>query len=229
MASDHLDDVYVPEMLSDEDRDYFEKSGFGNRQGFGETPALIVVDMTEEFTSDEYDLGRSDTGNAAIDAISSLLEVSRDVGLPIYYTKPDGDHPAKYQGVWAEKKFSSPPETRPGNDIAPALAPRDDEVVIEKGKPSAFFGTHLADMLRYEGVDTVIVTGMVTSGCIRATVVDACSHNFKATVPIEAVADRSTLSHEVNLFEMDLKYGDVTPVETVIERLEALAAPVTAD
>lgn len=219
MAQDNLDDLYTPEQLSEADREYFAKSGFGNRMGWGDSPALLVVDMTEEFTSDEYSLGRGDTGTRAIANVKGVLDASREAELPIYYTRPNGDYPGAYMGVWAEKKHNPTLDARPGNDVPAEIEPREDEVVIDKGKPSAFFGTHLADMLRYDGVDTVVVTGMVTSGCIRATVIDACSHNFKTIIPEECVADRADISHEVNLFEMDLKYGDVVETSDVIEKL----------
>ncbi len=88
--------------------------------------------------------------------------------------------------------------------------------MVTKSKPSAFFGTPLASMLTYLGVDTLVVTGMVTSGCVRATVVDAFSHNYRVVVPIECVADRSATSHQVNLFDMDMKYADVLPLADVL-------------
>lgn len=222
MTPSRPDDLYLPAELSEDDLEYVAKSGLGRQFDWTRECALLVVDMTEEFTSDEYAAGRSDTGARALTNTERVLSASRDVGIPIYFTTPHGTYPEEYQGVWVEKKYDPPTESRPGNDIPADIAPAEGEVVIEKGKPSAFFGTHLADMLRYRSVETVIVTGMTTSGCIRATVTDACSHNFKPIVPHDCVADRAELSHEVNLFEMDFKYANVVDSDDVIEQLEEL-------
>jgi len=91
--------------------------------------------------------------------------------------------------------------------------------VITKTKPSAFFGTPLASILTYLGIDTIVLGGMVTSGCVRATVIDAFSHNYRVIVPLECVADRSPTSHEVNLFDIDMKYADVLPLAEVLAHL----------
>ena len=109
------------------------------------------------------------------------------------------------------------------HEIAPILKPQPGEVEIVKGKPSGFFGTSLASMLAYHSVDTVMVTGMVTSGCVRATVVDAFSYNYRVIVPIECSADRGDISHQINLFDMDMKYADVIPLDEVLDHLATLA------
>lgn len=213
-------EVDVPAFLSDDDRRYVEKSGMGGRMGWGETPAVLVVDMTNEFTREEYALGRGDTGRRAVDAIGRLLTTARDAGVPVYYTRREDEHPVEAHGVWGEKMTGEPTIEGDANGIHPDLEPGDAEVVLGKGKPSAFFDTPLASMLRTHGVDTVVVTGMVTSGCVRATVVDACSHNFRVVVPRECVADRVSASHDLALFEMDWKYADVTSLSATIDRLD---------
>jgi len=114
-----------------------------------------------------------------------------------------------------------------GNAIADPIAPIKDETVIEKPAPSSFFDTHLSHLFHDLGIDTVIVTGMTTSGCVRATVVDGKSSNFSMIVPIECVADRSISSHEMSLFDMDMKYADVEPLEDVIEKLSKMNPAVT--
>ena len=117
----------------------------------------------------------------------------------------------------------------PGDVIVDDLAPRPGETVIHKQfKPSAFFGTPLASMLIAQRVDTTIVTGMTTSGCVRATVLDAFEHNFHAIVPHEACADRSQISHKVNLFDLHMKYADVVSVDETLDYLERIAAGTAA-
>jgi maleamate amidohydrolase len=121
---------------------------------------------------------------------------------------------------WKGKAMSDPlMRSETAFEIVPDLGPWPGERVIVKTMPSAFFGTPLASLLTYLAVDTCIVTGMVTSGCVRATVVDAFSHNFRVVVPEECVADRGELSHKVNLFDIHMKYGDVRPLDDVLEYL----------
>jgi nicotinamidase-related amidase len=111
--------------------------------------------------------------------------------------------------------------TPEAHEIPEIIEPEPGDVIITKSKPSAFFGTALAAVLNYHGVDTTIVTGMVTSGCVRATAVDAFSYNYRVIVPIECVADRSETSHQINLFDLDTKYADVTPLDEVLAHLRA--------
>jgi len=150
-----------------------------------------------------------------------LLALVRELGLPVVFTRgASGPCAGDYTGVWTRKLEPGADDPEEGDLIDPRIAPGDGDIVIEKGGASAFFDTRLSSLLRYFGVDTVIVTGMVTSGCVRATVVDACSHNFHTIVPRECVADRAAISHEVALFEMDLKYADVMSLEDVIGTLD---------
>ena len=196
----------------------------------GARPALIVVDMTKAFVDSTYPTGYSPTGYPAVAATAQLLEVARDVGIPIYFTKayPDVPHeelPSE-RGRWksSRTRFDPLPEgTPPGDVIVEALAPRPNEIVICKGrKPSGFNGTPLASHLVYEGCDTAIITGMTTSGCVRATLLDAFMANFNCLVPHECVADRSQLSHKVNLFDMHMKYADVVSLDETIDYLVKL-------
>lgn len=214
MVSQRLDTAYVPDIVPDSDIEYFDRAGHGARIGWGESPALLVVDMTETFTRE-----RAEEGDRAVAATMDLLAVARDVDIPVIYTRPDETLPGEY-----------PPAVKPTADDAPGLEwhnvidsrlePRSDELVIQKPRASAFFDTHLAAILHEWGVDTVLVLGMTTSGCVRASAVDAHSNNFNTIVPRECTADRSRISHEVSLFDIDMKYGDVTPVDEVIARLE---------
>jgi maleamate amidohydrolase len=191
----------------------------------GERPALLIVDMTLEFVDSGSPVGFSDTGYPAVEQNKRLLDAWRERSLPVYFSNifPSPDYPgtrAEY-GLW--KSPDADPSPRPGDVIVDALAPREGEIVIHKGgKPSAFFGTPLASLLVVERVDTVVVTGMSTSGCVNATVIDAFSNNYRVIVPFEACADRSQISHAVGLFDMHMKYADVVSVDETLEWLAGL-------
>lgn len=223
---------YVPEYVSETDLEYFAKSGTDKKKGWGDNAALLIVDMTNAFTDGAYMTGRSDTGQAAVEANEKLIAAARDVGVPVFYTTPisDGELPDEYRArdgdEMSEERRAIYSET--GNAIAEPIAPEEDDVVIEKPAPSSFFDTHLSHLLHDLGIDTVIVTGMTTSGCVRATVVDGRSSNFNIVVPIECVADRSLSSHELSLFDMDMKYADVEPLEEVVSKL-SIASPTETD
>ncbi|MGI6876783.1 MULTISPECIES: isochorismatase family protein [Amycolatopsis] len=195
----------------------------------GTSPALVVVDMTKAFVDSTYPTGWSPTGRPALAANAELLAASRRAGIPVFFTKayPEADHrprPAE-RGRWKLNPQPAPlaEGTPPGDVLPDELTPRDDEIVINKGsKPSAFFGTPLASYLIHAGCDTVIVTGMTTSGCVRATVLDAFQYNFHVVVPFECCADRSQISHKVNLFDIHMKYADVVSTNETIGYLESL-------
>jgi nicotinamidase-related amidase len=182
----------------------------------GARPALLVVDMTRAFVDSAYPKGWGETGWPAVRATEVLLNAARRAEIPVFYTQayPSPQHrprPAE-RGRWRFPPGPPPsPELPPGDVIVDELTPRDDEIVIYKGsKSSAFFGTPLIAHLIHSGVDTVLVAGMTTSGCVRATIVDAFAYNLRVVVPAECVADRSQISHKVSLFDIHMKYGDVT-------------------
>lgn len=198
----------------------------------GVRPAVVVVDMTRAFVDSAYPTGWSPTGYPAVEANASLLASARAAGLPIYFTRgypePDAELPAAQRGRWKVNRAPAPlPEgTPPGDVIVDELAPLPGEIVIDKGtKPSAFFGTPLVSYLVHNGCDTVIVTGMTTSGCVRASVLDAFQYNFNVIVPFECSADRSQISHRVSLFDMHMKYADVVSLDETVDYLEKLGAP----
>ncbi|HTW98273.1 MAG TPA: isochorismatase family protein [Acidimicrobiales bacterium] len=195
----------------------------------GVRPALIVVDMTRAFVDSTYPSGFSPTGYPAVAANATLLETAREVGIPIFFTKAyaDPEYPASAaeRGRWKSSGATAPlPEgTPPGDVIVDDLAPMPGEIVIYKGgKPSGFNGTALASYMIHAGCDTAIVTGMTTSGCVRATLLDAFMANFNCIIPFECVADRSQLSHKVNLFDMHMKYADVISLDETIDYLDKL-------
>ena len=222
-------ELYVPDVVPDEDRAYYEnEERYGNRVGWGEEPAVLVVDMTCAFTGEVPAVG-----DPCIEANERLITAAREAGVPVFYAKPNpaGTYPEGYPKTTKASPTSTrgPADVEPTGDhsawredldrIEPALDPREDEAVVTKSRASAFFDTHLGSLLRYHGVDTLVVGGMTTSCCIRATVVDSHSSNFRTIVPEECVADPSKISHEVGLFDMDTKFADVTPLSDVVDEL----------
>jgi nicotinamidase-related amidase len=203
----------------DELREAFAARGIGARVGFGKKPALLVVDATRAFTDPSSPLGTS--AEPAVDAIHGLVEEARTAGIPIVFTAP------VYAGrtIWSTK-IPAQRELTADSDLV-KLHPRLDrlatEKLVEKHHPSAFFETDIAEHLRGHDVDTVIVTGLTTSGCVRATVVDACSLGFRTIVAEEAVADRAELPHLASLFDMDRKYADVTSCDDVLAELRKIS------
>ncbi len=211
------------DLIPKEDLKMFDKGGMGGKLQYGKKPAVLVIDMTYGFVDDAYPLGCSKMGWPAVRAIRTLLDKGRAKGLPIFYTRGRMRKTAVELGRWKssrslEKDIVDPKEYQ----IAEEIKPRPDEVEITKIAPSGFFDTPLASLLIYHNVDTVIVTGMTTSGCVRATVVDAFSYNFFVIVPEECVGDRGVVSHKASLFDMHMKYADVKPLSDVISYLDSL-------
>jgi maleamate amidohydrolase len=211
------------DVLSDADRARFSKGFADELVGFGRVPAVLVVDMCRAFVEDEYPTGDAEHGRPTLAAIGRLLDVARRVPqLPIFFSTYSA---AEFSFAWARWKGAAlkhpAMRTERAFEIAEEITPRAGERVIVKTMPSAFFGTALASLLTYHGVDTLIIGGMVTSGCVRATAVDAFSHNYRVVLPEECVADRGELSHKVNLFDIHMKYGDVRPLRDVLTYLES--------
>jgi len=203
--------------------EFYRQRGFGGRVGFGDRPGLLVIDMARAFCDPAYKVGSDQT--PAVEAIAELLEAARAARVPVYFTTiaylPDGR-----DGGWFVKKLPALMELQLDDpavmEIDPRIAPAADDTVILKKYASAFFQTHLASMLVTEAIDTLIVTGCSTSGCVRATVIDGVSHGYRVIVPREAVSDRAEGPHLANLFDIDSKYGDVVPLSEALEYLHAL-------
>jgi len=210
---------YVPE----EELAVYRKGGFGNRIGIGDRPALLNIDTTWMFVDPAYDMCGRELPEL-VSAVTDLTETFRRLGLPIYYSRRDNrDHPTR-RGIWNLKLSvaESHGYTKDKRaDIWPeAYAPRESDIIIEKNKPSCFFETPIESFLRYDKIDTLIVVGISTSGCVRAAVTDAFSHNFRVIVVEEAVGDRSPSAHKANLFDMDMKFADVESLASVRAELE---------
>ncbi len=200
--------------------------GFGNRAGgVGRRPALVIVDMNYGFTDPESPLvcELDDT----IDAIRRLLDAMRRAELPVVFTTVSFGEGDKVTAKAFIDKVPVLLTLAAGTrwvEIDERIAPREDEVVLNKLFASAFFGTALSSLLASHGCDSVIVTGASTSGCVRATAVDALQHGYRPIVPREAVGDRNPAAHEASLYDIDLKYGDVVSLDECVEALEELAA-----
>jgi maleamate amidohydrolase len=221
------------ERIPSEDRAIYEAAGYGRRGMRGTSPAILVIDVTYGFIGSEplpilesiarYPNSCGQRGWDAMERIASLLEAGRTVSLPIYYTAGVTDHVVRHAGRWREKHPRTLEQPDDAQVIPERIAPNEGDVVIRKTKPSVFHGTPLLSSLVDQRVDTVIVTGCTTSGCVRATVVDAFSNGFATLVVEDGVFDRGELSHAVNLFEMDQKYADVITTDEALTYLAALS------
>ncbi len=195
-------------------------TGFGKRGGFGRRPALAVIDMTLGFTDPESPLACN--LEAPIQQIGRLLEAARKAEIPIVFTTIAFRESDKLTAAAFLEKVPALLVLEAGSrwaDIDPRLAPRETEPVFNKLFASGFFGTGMGSAFTAAGVDTLIVTGASTSGCVRATVVDAVQYGFRPVVPREAVGDRNPDAHEANLYDIDAKYGDVIAVEDALTYL----------
>jgi maleamate amidohydrolase len=198
--------------------DIYARQGFAHPIGIGERPAMVIVDFVVGFTDPAHFGG----GNiaAAIGQTVHLLAAARDRGWPIAHTRVVYAEDGSDAGAFTRKApgLRKLTETSPLSQIVEELRPAHGEFVIRKRQASAFFGTELAPWLLWNRIDTLFVTGCTTSGCVRATVVDAVSHNLRTIVVTDCVGDRALGPHEANLFDMGQKYADLMPSSQIIER-----------
>ena len=198
--------------------------GFGGRGGFGRRPALVVIDMTLGFTDPESPLACDLEGPIA--EIQKLLSTARQAEIPIVFTTVAYRESDKLTAAAFIDKVPALLTLQAGSrwaKIDPRMAPEETEPVLNKLFASGFFGTGLSSLLTDAGTDTLIITGASTSGCVRATAVDALQYGFRPVVPREAVGDRNPDAHEANLYDIDAKYGDVVSVQEVLDQLEIVA------
>jgi maleamate amidohydrolase len=207
--------------MSDNDKDIYRQQNFGNRIGFGRKAALLIVDFTVGFNDAKLFGG----GNidAAVKRTVGLLEFFRRRSLPVVYTRVVYADDGSDAGVFGRKVPSllMLTESHPAGQIVPELAPLKNELVVRKTQASAFFGTNLKPWLAQQGVDTLVVSGCTTSGCVRASVVDAIAHNLRPIVARDCVGDRAIGPHEANLFDMAQKYADVMERDEIVAALSA--------
>ena len=202
------------------DLDVYKAQGFGNRSGFGTAPALVIVDFVNGF-NDPAAFGGGNIPEA-IAATVKLLAACRRHKIPVAYTRVVYADDGSDAGVFCLKApgLLQLTETSPLSQVVSELAPRPGEYVLRKTQPSAFFGTNFANWLISKGVDTLLITGCTTSGCVRATVIDSMSYNFRTIVVSDGVGDRAIGPHDANLFDMGQKYADLVSARDVIAHLD---------
>src|SRR6195256_4764504 len=232
-------------FLTERDKAVFAAGGFGARAGFGKRPALLVIDVNWAFCGerpepilDSIKRWRPSCGEEAwiaLDYIKPLIDKAHLKDFPVIYTTGEG-RPDKWdRGSWswkssrADETGSAPPSGSntpevDGNEIVTMIAPGPRDIVIRKQKPSGFFGSNLASYLTLLGADSVVVVGTTTSGCVRATVVDAFSLNYRVILAEEGCFDRSEASHAVSLCDMHAKYADVVSTAEVLAYFDTLPA-----
>lgn len=189
--------------------DVYQKQQFGQTVGLGRMPALLVVDFVNGFIDPDI-LGGGNISDAVAQT-KPLLAFFRAARLPVVFTRIVYADDGADAGMWCRKvpRLRDLTESAMASQVVDALAPRDGELVIRKTQASAFFGTHLAAHLVAKGVDTIVLSGCTTSGCIRASAIDAMSMNYRVTVARDCVGDRALGPHEANLFDMGQKYADL--------------------
>jgi len=226
-------------FLTERDKAVFAASGYGECGGFGKRPALLVVDVNYAFCGDKPEpilesikRWRNSCGEEswpAVAAIKSLIDKAHVKGLPVIYTTGVRREDNWDSGSWSWKnkrgaeKPKVPMSNLDGNQIVDEIAPAPQDIVIYKQKPSGFFGTNMASYLTLLGCDSVVITGTTTSGCVRATVLDAFSLNYRVALAEEGCFDRSQASHAINLCDMNAKYADVVKTAEVLSFFDSLS------
>jgi maleamate amidohydrolase len=233
-------------FLTAEDKAVYAASGYGARGGFGKRPAVLIVDVNYAFTGDKDEpilesvkRWRNSCGAIgwkAIPPTQALLRAAREHHIPVFYSTGINPRPDGFErGGWSHKNNRSDEDHAvpvPGvdpNAIVREIAPNSSEIVIRKLKPSPFFGTPLTGFLVDLGVDTLLVGGTTTSGCVRAAVVDAFSLNYKVSIVEECTFDRFESSHALSLFDMQAKYCDVVAVDEASDYLAGVGSDLYDD
>jgi maleamate amidohydrolase len=216
--------------VSSEMDKFFKDRGFGLKIGYGDWPALIVIDLVQGFTDPEKPLGADLSTQLA--QTRRLLDAARRAEIIVYYTTVSyEERDMQDAGIWA-KKMAGLMTLRAGQpevEVDPSLGRLPDEPVITKKYASAFFGTDLLARLNSLRIDTLLIAGCTTSGCVRATAVDAVQNGLRPMVVREAVGDRSQAAHEQSLFDLQAKYADVVSADEVLQYLSGAANGVRAE
>ncbi len=230
---------YWQDYLSDADRAVLARGRFGQRMGFGARLAVVVIDAQNYMVGapgqdSDWPSSCGDIGRAAVAQIAAITGSAQAAGVPCFFTRFEVARDGSDIGVYGRKRTLLQSEHwclagSRGAELVPQLTPAPGDVVFVKKKPSGFHGTPLLGYLVDRGIDTVIVVGGATSNCVRATVFDASSYNFRVIVPAEAVFDRIPVSHAISLFDMDRQFADVMPVTGVLSHLDALPRPAATN
>ena len=213
----------MTERTSQSDAEFFQQRGFGLKIGFGERPALLVIDMLKAFTDPQMMLGANLDNE--IEAIKPLIAVAHERDIPVIFsTVIYNDVDLKDAGIWALKMkgVATLRGDSDGVEIDPRLDFRKTDSLLVKKYASCFFGTDLVSRLLSRRVDTLIIVGCTTSGCVRATAVDAVQTGLRPMVVREAVGDRSAAAHEQSLFDLNAKYADVVTAEETLQYLRQI-------
>ncbi len=215
-------------MSDEQAQKVYAAAGLGQAVTLGSRPAVLVVDFSCGFTDPECTLGAD--MSAEVEATRRLLDAGRAKGLPVIFTTIGYEPSLKDGGLWLQKVPSLGDLQIGGRwvEIDPRLEPREDETIVLKKGASAFFGTNLPAILVSQGVDSVILCGATTSGCIRATAIDLLQYGYPTLVPRECVGDRAQAPHEANLFDINAKYADVVPLDDVLEYVATVPGTVVA-
>ncbi len=216
----------VASVIDEETLRTYREQGWGEvRIGFGKKPALLVIDMQHDFVDPDSPSTCAPMAGDRIPAIRSVLDAARSAGIPVFHTqgvvKPDLSNLGLWKGSAKRKGLCQIDGSR-GAEIVEELAPMREEHVVRKARPSAFFGTDLHERLESMGIDTLLVVGASMSGCVRATVVDAFSHDYRVSVIRECVIDRSESLVTRNLFDVAAKYADDVGLDEAISYLREL-------
>jgi maleamate amidohydrolase len=209
--------------MSEETRKVYERARLGQSVTLGERPTVLVVDFSRGFTDPQCTMGSDLTRE--VEATSRLLDTAREHGVPIIFTTIGFEPNLKDGSLWLEKAPGLKELIVGGKwvEIDPRLERREEETVILKKGASAFFGTNLPSVLISQGVDTVIMCGATTSGCVRATAIDLLQYGYPTLVPRECVGDRARDPHDANLVDIQAKYADVVSVEEALAYIESVS------
>ena len=215
-------------MSDEQAQQVYAAARLGQSVTLGSRPAILVVDFSCGFTDPECTLGADMT--EPVEATKRLLDVARAKGLPVVFTTIGYEASLKDGGLWLQKVPALGDLQIGGRwvEIDPRLEPREDEAIVLKKGASGFFGTNLASILISQQVDSVVLCGATTSGCIRATAIDLLQYGYPTIVPRECVADRAQAPHDANLFDINAKYADVVSVEEALGYVESVPGKVGA-
>ena len=215
-------------MSDEQAREVYAKARLGEAVTMGTRPAVLVVDFSCGFTDPDCALGSDLT--AEVEATRRLLDAAREKGLPVIFTTIGFEESLKDGALWLQKVPALGDLQIGGHwvEIDPRLDRQPEETVITKKGASAFFGTNLASVLIAQGIDSVLLCGATTSGCIRASAIDLLQYGFPTLVPRECVGDRAQAPHEANLFDIQAKYADVVPLEDALAYVASVSSAVAA-
>lgn len=207
----------------------YKSKGFASRSGYGKRPGLLIVDFINGFTDPTSPLGGD--FDSQLEATNALLGAFRAQALPIAYTVVEYEHDFRDAGVFIEKVPSLAVLKKGSHmvEVDDRIRPLPGEYIVSKRYASSFFGTNLDTWFRNNGVDTCVIVGCTTSGCVRASAVDSLQYGYRTVVVRDGCGDRAEGPHEANLFDIDAKYGDVIALDECLEYVAGLSAATAAE